>query len=167
MMTCLFSVSSDHGRAGRERPRPCLGRPHSILWSHQDRHGGIHLSVHQNIPEQNLPRVPGQEVTQEKCQKLDSIAGANPPVRGRRRGRERGRRRRRRRDKSTESSLFLSLLSALCPAVIMPIILLTHSSVNCSLRAVGRVRLGATLFLLGQCGSTNRSPASGCSISTR
>lgn len=104
MMTCLFSVSSDHGRAGRERPRPCLGRPHSILWSHQDRHGGIHLSVHQNIPEQNLPRVPGQEVTQEKCQKLDSIAGANPPpVRGRRRGRERGRRRRRRRDKSTES----------------------------------------------------------------
>lgn len=150
-MTCLFSVSSDHGRAGRERPRPCLGRPPSILRSDQDRHGGIHLSVHQNIPEQNLPRVPGQEETQEKRQKLvrgqhDSIA---PPPRQRpeEKERERERRRRRRRDKSTESSLFLSLLSALCPAVIMPFILLTHSSVNCSLRGVGRVRLGATLFL--------------------
>lgn len=157
MMTCSFSLPSDHGRTGRERPRPCAFPPPSILRDHQDRHGGLHLSVHQNIPEQNLPCVPGQKEAQEKCKELiraqcDSVAGSETPVRGqrgeglRRRTRRRRRRRRRGRDKSSESSLFLCLLSALFPAVIVAIIFSAHGSVNCGFRAMGQFKLGAALF---------------------
>lgn len=70
MMTCLFCVPTDHGRTGGERSGPRLGHPPSILRSCQDGHRGLHVSVYQNIPEQNLPRVPGQEETQEKHQEL-------------------------------------------------------------------------------------------------
>lgn len=78
---------SDHGRAGREWPGPGLGRPPSILRSDQDGRGGIHPSLHQNVPEQNLPCVPGQEETQEKRQELvggqrDPVAGVDPSVGG-------------------------------------------------------------------------------------
>lgn len=68
MMTCLLSVSLDHGRGRRQRPRPHPGRSPSILWSHHVRCTGVHLAVCQNIPEQNLPRVPGQEKAHEKQQ---------------------------------------------------------------------------------------------------
>lgn len=64
----VLSVSLDNGRGGRQRPRPCLGYLPSLLWSHQIRCGGVHLSFYQNISEQNLPCVPGQEKAQEDGQ---------------------------------------------------------------------------------------------------
>lgn len=92
-MTCSFSDPSDHGRTGREWPRPRSCLPPSILRGHQDGHGGLHRSVYQNIPEQNLSRVPGQEETQEKRQELvraqrDSIEGLQEKTRQRPEGRE-------------------------------------------------------------------------------
>lgn len=99
MMTRLLCVPSDHGRPGRQRPGPRPRLPPSILRGHQDGHGGLHRSVHKNIPEQNLPCVPGQEETQEKRQELvrarrHSVAGSglreHPPseARGERDGGE-------------------------------------------------------------------------------
>lgn len=66
----LLSVSLDHGRGRRQRGRPHPGCPPSLLWSHQVGCAGVRLSVHQNVPQQDLPRVPGQEKTHEERQEL-------------------------------------------------------------------------------------------------
>lgn len=166
MMKHLSFVPSDHGWAGRERPGPRLRHPPSLLRSHQDGGGGVRLFVHQDIPEQNFPRLSGQEETQEERQNLVRDQ-PNPVTHAKKKNntrhvpedRERARQRRRRRDKSSDSSLFLCLLPALSPAGIRPIILLTHTA----LWTMGQVGHGAALLLLVQRGSTCRGPTSGYS----
>lgn len=77
----IVAASSDHGRAGTERRRPRSRRSPPFLRGHQVGRGGLRGSVHQNFPEQNLPRLPAQEETREKQQELDGrrpspLAGA-------------------------------------------------------------------------------------------
>lgn len=72
------SLSLDHGRRRRQWPGPRLGHPPSLLWGHQVGCAGVRRSVYQNIPEQNFPRVPGQEETQEEWQ--ESVRGQRVAV---------------------------------------------------------------------------------------
>lgn len=136
-MTCLLSVPLDHGRGRRQRLRPHLGGPPSLLWSHQVRHTGVHVSVYQNIPEQNLPRVPGQEKTQEERQEF---------IRGQHNARVMA---------GTDICLFwvfLGLRSAQQPAVILPII-----SEHRLVWSASRLHLEAAVFWLTESGSRYQS----------
>lgn len=86
-MTRLLSASSDHGRGRRQRAGPGRRCPPSVLRSRQVGRAGVRLPVYQNLPEQNLPRLPGQEETQEERRGLaggQRRAVAAPPAAGRR-----------------------------------------------------------------------------------
>lgn len=68
--SCSSLSSSDHGWAWWEWPWPQAPYSPSFLRSRQDKWGIVHLTVHQNVPEQNFPCVPAQEKTQKEQQRV-------------------------------------------------------------------------------------------------